>query len=226
MSNKIRQLWEERSNKYKDNVKGVLPKSFPNWLNKILDNWMFSKVKMAVKKGDFVLDLGCGYGRVSSEILSNIKDTKIIGIDISQNYVDIFNSNLSPRGRAYRGSIEKLTFKDKSFDSVVMITTMMYVVDEKMRQNTMKQIFRILKTNSKFIFIERNPYGHSLMTLGGLITKIRGNKNKEIKSVSFEGQYFKNLINKSGGKVVSMSGFPFGIFLMPSLYIAYYGTKK
>ena len=110
-------------------------------------------------------------------------------------------------------------------DVVFMVTTLMYVTNKKDQKRAVREIFRVLKPGGRFVFIERNPIGHSLITLGGLITKIRGRKYKEIEAVGFREMQMGELISIGGGKVKEKLGFPFGRLLTPSLYIAYSGAK-
>lgn len=214
-----------RSKKFGRDIRGVLPKSFPLWLNTILHNWTYSQVRKNVKDGDKVLDLGCGYGRVAKEVLKGFPKSEVFGVDISKTYVDIFNKDLSPRGRAVVSDLRKLPFENSFFNVVFMITTLMYLRDMKSQEKAISEIFRVLKKGGKFVFIERNPIGHKLMTMGGLITKIRGKKHREINSVSFSARRMEELILAAGGHIRQESSFPFGSFLTPSLYISYSGKK-
>lgn len=223
--NSIQNLWEDRSKKYKNDVKGVLPKSFPNWLNLILHNWMYKEIRSEIHNGDKVLDLGCGYGRVAKEIVKDFKKAFVNGVDISQTYVNLFNKNIK-NGKAYEASITKLPFHKNSFDVVYMVTTLMYLVNTKDQKNAVAEIIRVLKPGGKFIFIERNPNGFNILTLWGLVTLIRGKKNKEIDSVSFTPNYLNKLIKQSGGKVKRNNSFPTNRFLEPSLYVSYVGEKS
>lgn len=224
----IKKLWEERGEKYGRDMRGVLPKSFPNWLNRILHQWMYEQVnhQLSTINHQRILDLGCGYGRVAREILNNFPDAKVYGVDLSRTYVDIFNKDLATRGNARVADIKDLPFEDNSFDVVFMITTLMYLTNEVDQKKAIKEIFRVLKPKGKFIFIERNPIGHWLFTLGGIITKIRGKKYKEIQSVSFDDYKMGRLIHSAGCAIKEKSGFPFGILLTLSLYISYSGYKK
>ncbi len=222
---KVEKLWEERSKKYKDDARGVLPKAFPNWLNQILHQWMYSQIKKHINNKAVVLDLGCGYGRLAKEVIYDFDKAKVLGIDISRNYINLFNSNIAKHGKGYVGDIKKLPFKSKSVDMVYMVTTLMYLPEMKDQEKAVREIVRVLRPKGRFVFIERNPGGHSLMTLGGLVTKLRGKKNKEIESVSFTSQQMIKLVTKNKGRINFTTGFPFGRLLTPSLYISYSGIK-
>lgn len=188
---------------------------------------------------------------MSKKILRDFSKVKIYGIDVAKGYVDLYNKDLSPRGKAMKADIRKVPFRDTTFDVVFMVTTLMYLIKKTDHKKAMKEIFRVLKPSGKFVFIERNPVGYGLVTLGGLIETLRGKKYKEIKSVSFSKKYMLNLIEKSGGKVIHASGIPFwtlalpisfvikkpipklrfldeklSFLLTPSMYISYIGEKR
>lgn len=225
----VKNLWEQRSKKYKNDLKGVLPKAFPDWLNSILHKWMYGQIKQQIKDGDVVLDLGCGYGRLALEVKKEFPASKIFGLDIAKKYVELFNKNIGKSGKAYAGDIRNLPFKSKSIDVVYMVTTLMYLTNFKDQEKAISEIKRVLKLGGKFVFIERNPYGHNIMTLGGLITLLRGRKNKEIESVSFTKGEMENLLKKQVLKVRKTSSFPFGRLeplLTWSLYISYSGVRS
>lgn len=214
-------LWEHRSKLYGTSPKGVLPKSFPSPVNNYLHVWMFEQIKQ-VLPGDKkikVLDVGCGYGRLSKEVLKKNPKSSIIGIDISDTYVKLYNSQLSPRGKAIKGDIRSLPFKSSSFDIAFMVTTLMYITKRRDQEKVIRELFRVLKPDGKLVVIERNPYGHFLVTLGGLIGRLRGREFKEIPAVSFKKDYMCNLIDNSGGMITNMRGIPVWSLLLPLLII-------
>lgn len=220
MEESISDLWEKRSQIYETRIEGVLPKSFPPAVNGYLHRWMFRQVERVIPQENAkVLDLGCGYGRLSEEILKDFPKSLTFGIDISDTYVSLYNKNLSPRGKASRGDIRKLQFSNASFEVVFMVTTLMYITNKKEQEKAMKEIFRVLKPGGKFVIIERNPKGYGLITLGGFINKLRGNKFREITAVSFDKDYMKALISKSGGKIEITEGIPIWTLSLPLLII-------
>lgn len=221
MENYINIFWEKRSKIYGTKITGVLPKSFPLPVNDYLHHWMFEQIERLIpkKKNLTILDLGCGYGRLSQEVLQKFPDVKTVGIDISPTYVELYNKNLLPRGRAVLGDVRKLPFPDQEFDLVFMVTTLMYVTAKFDQKIVLKEIFRVLKAEGKFVFIERNPIGARIVTGGGLVTKLRGKKHQEIPSTSFSYNYLSGLIKASGGKINKFSGIPVFTLLLPILII-------
>ena len=217
----VRDFWGERSEKYGRKIEGVLPKSFPKVLNNYLDRWMYEGIKKEIPKNASlnILDLGCGYGRLSKKILSDFPKTRVYGVDVAREYVDIYNQDLAPRGKAYLSDIRRLPFKDSYFDQVFMVTTLMYLVTKKDQLKALNEMFRVLKNGGKFIIIERNPKGHSIVTLGGLIEKIRGGRFKEITSVSFKKEYLEYLIKASGGSIKKERGIGIFSIFFHSLFV-------
>ncbi len=77
-------------------------------LNKIQDN-------------DNVLDLGCGYGRVTIRLLENAK--KIVGIDISKDNIQLANEIVGNTKNCefYTMDAAELEFDDNTFDKVICV---------------------------------------------------------------------------------------------------------
>lgn len=228
MKESIGSLWEERSKDYGTQITGVLPKSFPLPVNHYLHKWMFKQLKGVIPKNKKVkvLDLGCGYGRLSEEVLWEFPQSRTFGIDISPYYVSLYNKNLFPRGRAIFGDIRTLPFPCSTFDIVFMVTTLMYVTKEKDQEKVMSEIFRVLKRGGKFVIIERNPKGYRIITLGGLISKLRGKKFREITSVSFDKAYMLSLISRYSGSVFALQGIPFFTLFLPFSILTSFVSKS
>lgn len=208
--------WNDRSNKYGDDIKGVLWQSFPPSANKYLDKWTFKNVQSnIINSSKFkILDLGCGYGRLSAKILNKFSGPKTFGIDISKRYVNIYNQNLSPRGKARIGDIRKLPFSEKSMDVVFSVATLMYIIGSQKRKKTFKELFRVLKNDGKLIIIERDISTYKLITFGGLTEK-----KATIKSNGFSPKELRDYIQENGGKVIDMQGMPFFTLSLPILFI-------
>ncbi len=206
----IEASWETRSKQYGRRIEGVLPKSLPPELNNYLDNFMFEEIAGCVgDKSQKMLDLGCGYGRLSKRLLQKYSNLKITGVDLSQTYVDIYNRQLNPRGVAIKGDIKKLPFKNNTFDIVFIVTALMYVVDRADQERVISEMVRVLKHKGFLIIIERSPIGHAIFTLGGFLPAVRGKNKNEISSVSFKYGEMKKLLKKNNLEVLKVSGVPF-----------------
>ena len=201
--NEVTQFWENRSLKFGARIEGVLLKSVPENINKYLSSWMLEQVEGMIKKeSDFkVLDIGCGYGRLSGPLVNSFPGIKVFGVDIAQNYVDLYNKNLSPAGKACRADSRDLPFKDNFFDAVFVVTALMYLPTKDDQSKAISEMLRVLKPGGKFVVVERSSLGYEIFTLGGIIGKLRGKKNLEIPAVSFDPKYLSAVIGKYGARV-------------------------
>ncbi|KKR81021.1 MAG: Methyltransferase type 11 [Candidatus Daviesbacteria bacterium GW2011_GWA1_41_61] len=216
----LEKFWEQRSQKYGTRIEGVLLKSVPSVINDYLHQWMLEQISSEVenKESVQVLDIGCGYGRLSGELLNRFSKIKIVGVDIAPKYVDLYNQQLAPRGRAFKGDVRQLPFKDNSFNMIFMVTTLMYLSDDQDQKKAMKEITRVLKPGGRLMIIERNPLGYNIFNLGGLISKLRGQKHSEIPAVSFSPSRIFQLAHSFDLKVVKRQGLPgFTVFFFPIL---------
>lgn len=107
------------------------------------------KKNLKVKKGDLLLDIGCGTG-ISSQF-----DCKVIGIDPS---IELLEQN---NKFCINGFAENLPFKDNVFDFVVSITSIHNFNDIKKSLEEIKRvgkgtfIFSVMKKSKKFKEIKK-----------------------------------------------------------------------
>lgn len=217
----IENFWEQRSRRFGVSMPGVLIKSAPEAINLHLHKWMLEQISAVIPSGQRIkmLDLGCGYGRLSKPLLERFPDITTFGIDISKTFVDFYNQQLTPRGKAVKGNIIKLPFKSHYFDAVFMVTTLMYIISSRDQEKAVAEIFRVLKPGGSFVVIERSPIGYTLFTLGGLVSKIRGRKYSEITAVSFNPNDLSSLLTKKGGQMNKMRGIPLFTLMFPLLLV-------
>lgn len=78
-------------------------------------------VLKVVNQTDVVLDLGCGYGRVSIELIK--KGIKVVGIDISKNNIDLAKKIVGNKENSefYSMNAIDLKFTDNFFDTVICV---------------------------------------------------------------------------------------------------------
>lgn len=95
-----------------------------------------------------VLEVGVGNGKTLISILKQ-KPKEVIAIDISEKAIEICKNNFEIKFICE--SIEQTSFKDKSFD-IVVLYYVLNNVDRKTRMNILKEISRILREGGKIIF--------------------------------------------------------------------------
>lgn len=212
MVNQTQKYWQERATVYKDDIRGVLfKKPYPAFVNTLFHNWSVREVQKIIKKDDKVLDIACGWGRVSKELLNKNKNIKIVGIDISKPYVEMYNKLITPRGKGYVLSMEKMSFKAREFDKAFLIVSLMYLSKREQQLKAIKEIFRVLKPNGQFVLIERTPL-MAKFDLGRILKK--GGREQ----ISFTQKQIRGLIEQAKGKVIKQAYWP--AKLIP-LYISY-----
>ncbi len=107
-----------------------------------------------------ILDVGCGAG-LAINLMSKIKpNSKFYGIDYSTEMVksaNLFNGELIKSGKAKieHGNVEELPFEDSFFDIVTASETTYFWPN---LLNSVKNLYRILKTGGHFAIINEDYY--------------------------------------------------------------------
>ena len=101
-----------------------------------------------------ILDIACGTGDLSFELLKKIPNAKITGIDLAKPMLDIFQQKINARKAPItigEGDVEALSFPDGSFDAV----TIGFATRNFSRLNiAFKEIARVLKPGGIFVNLE------------------------------------------------------------------------
>jgi ubiquinone/menaquinone biosynthesis C-methylase UbiE len=105
-----------------------------------------------VKKGQKVLDIGCGTGLLSLKFLKKA-DCSIMGIDSSQEMLSIFRDKIVKLGLSDRIATKledaaDLIFEENSFDVVASTVTLHHL---KNKLPTIEKIHDILKLGGRFV---------------------------------------------------------------------------
>jgi demethylmenaquinone methyltransferase/2-methoxy-6-polyprenyl-1,4-benzoquinol methylase len=112
------------------------------------------KKQLAEIKEPHILDIACGTGDLSFELLRQIPNAQIIGIDLAQPMLDIFQQKIDERKASIaisEGDVEALTFADGSFDAI----TIGFGTRNFTRLDVaFKEICRVLKPGGIFVNLE------------------------------------------------------------------------
>lgn len=130
------------------------------------------------KKGDKILDIGCGMGATVKYIQDNY-GLQTVGIDTSDKLLR-YGRNKNPSLNINRGTGEKLTFEKDEMDGVFCECTLSLMTDKK---KVLNEIYRVLKPKGYVIISDvyaRNP--NFIEKLENLDVKscLRGAHNIEI----------------------------------------------
>jgi SAM-dependent methyltransferase len=206
-------LWEERSSEYQNSLKGVLFKRFPESLNQHIHKAHLGFVLGNIIGGtQRILDAGCGYGRVSLEILKQFPKADITGMDVSATYVDLYQKNTWRN--AFQGSISLLPEHTGSFDLIICVTVLMYLPQQELKQ-TIGELLKHLTENGKIILIEPLKSGKIFSSgygLQGLFSRGDGGTAGNC----FAAKDLKKKIKEVGGLITKEQRMPVTtIFIVP-----------
>jgi SAM-dependent methyltransferase len=111
----------------------------------------------SIRKGDAVLDVGCGAG-VDSFVAAVMVGPKgrVVGIDLTSEMLETAKENLRKVSLEnvtfQQGSAEDLPFPEASFD-VVISNGVFNLVPDKAR--ALKEVFRVLKPHGRFMLADQ-----------------------------------------------------------------------
>lgn len=137
--------------------------------------------------GKKVLSLGCGSGE-DSQYLSQSGAKESIGIDISDKLLKIAKETY-PDCSFYLMDMEKLDFDDKSIDFAYSSLAIHYNEDWS---KTFNEVYRVLKSNSYFLFSCGHPIYSALTKREENHMKykeLKVAKNKETNEIEIAGDY-------------------------------------
>lgn len=104
-----------------------------------------------IKEGDTVLELGCGTGYFTREMLQT--NAKIVAIDISPDLLDVAKSTIQSENISFlEENAYQMTFAENTFDSVVGSSVLHHLEIEK----AISEIYRVLKPDGIIAFTEPN----------------------------------------------------------------------
>lgn len=101
-----------------------------------------------LKKGDRVLDVGCGNGRFYEIIQKTGAD--YTGIDISEKLIEIAKKKF-PKGKFFVGDALEMPFADNYFDTVYAIALLHHIPSRDFRLKVLNEAKRVLKKNGLLI---------------------------------------------------------------------------
>lgn len=151
----LRTDWEKRALAKGASLASVLLQNLPPILNQHLHKWHIdlvqSRLLPRMPQGAVVLDLACGYGRVSLPIKVIRPDIQLLGLDFAYPYCQHYTENV--RSPAICASIYDLPFMPDFLDGIVAITALMYVATGQ-EEAVFQQLIHRLKPGGFALFLD------------------------------------------------------------------------
>ena len=213
-----RQLWEQRSSEHQNELKGVLFKRFPESLNQHIHKAHLGFVLENIQSdSQRILDVGCGYGRISMEVLKKFPNADITGLDVSATYTELYRKNT---GRsAFQGNLGSLPDGIGKFDLIVCVAVLMYVPKEEVEQ-TLRELLDHTNENGKIILIEPLKSGRVFSSGFGLLNLFTKDKSKTAGNC-FAAKDLKRKIRECGGDIIKEKRTPVTtLFIIPIYLLA------
>jgi len=146
----LRQAWNERGERLGSTKRAVLFKRFPGWLNESIHRRHVKFVLQYCSPGAVsILDVGCGYGRISREIAVHRPDSRFQGVDLCTEFAREYEKEVGP---CFDGAIQDF-HSDERFDSIFIVTTLMYL-DAEEHTGTLQRLWSMLDPGGSIICIE------------------------------------------------------------------------
>ncbi len=138
-----------------------------NWLyRKHLESFLEKLVDIVRNTGcSTLLDAGCGEGFVVGYISKRLPELKITGVDLSEDAIEYAKSHFGDHARFRTGSVYKLPFSDKSFDTVLCSEVLEHLDDPNRAVGELKRVAR----HHVIITVPHEPYFQWLNSLGQLV---------------------------------------------------------
>lgn len=109
-----------------------------------------------VKDRDYIVDLGCGNGRVLS-FLEKHRDIKYLGIDNSKNLLELARKN-HDKAQFIHAHMLELPIETGSVDTALAIASLHHIPSRELRIKAVKEANRILKNNGLYILTAWNLF--------------------------------------------------------------------
>ena len=104
-----------------------------------------------------ILEYGCGIGMNIKFFSKHFPDSRITGCDISKKSIDVAKKRNSTVVNFFLINDEEISTRLNSFD-LIFVSCVFHHIEPPLREQSMKNIFNLLKPNGSFYFFEHNPF--------------------------------------------------------------------
>jgi len=177
-----------------ENIKNWFDKTYSSrgeyYLRPVKAYYVFLEL-LKVKKGNDLLDVACGLGR----LLEAGKEygCSLTGIDLSDVAVEKAKLKI-PQAEIVQGNAENLPFENEQFDYVTCLGSLERVIN---KNQVLQEMQRVTRETAQFCFLVRNSESFSWK----YIKKLLGLKNKKGHQGAMDLEAWTNLFDANGFQV-------------------------
>jgi SAM-dependent methyltransferase len=138
-------LWADQAKRYGSELAATA--SSP-WVR----NASLRRLKQLIRRNDFVLEVGCGN---ASSLLGPLSHRcRAYGLDVTEEMLAIAKRCQRDIRGLVRSDVCSVPFLEATFDVVYSSRCLINVLDPKMQEQAIREIFRVVKPNGRVILIE------------------------------------------------------------------------
>lgn len=199
----LRTSWEDRAAHYGLDLAGVLFRGLSAHANAAIDDWHSWVVREAfsrkVPMHGRVLDLGCGYGRLSMALLRERPDIGLTGLDASLQYSHMYGESM---GDAVCADMARLPFADATFEGVMAVTSLMYAPPNE-RDEVLREVARVMRPAGYLLLLDPG------LEVQRLVAFVRGKAAESPTGGSgFELNRYREMTRRAGFDIEAAGGNP------------------
>ncbi len=225
-------LWEKRAQEYPElSIQSVMFRFLPDEINYAIHQWQAKEITAALKKLQRkkkslnVLDVGCGYGRLSKAIIKKYPNTKLTGLDVSATFIKHYKKFLGKGVTGITADLEKYNFKSRRYDVIIVTGVLIYLHDEERVLQAITKIKGLLKKDGIIIISENAIGAEKIYTGFGVLKLFKRLLQSPKKRASHTGDrkfsvpQMTRLITSAGLTIHHRAGIPRLTFSLPWLVI-------
>ena len=142
--------WDERQTRMGLTKRAVLFKRFPGWLNEAIHRRHATFVVRHVPpQARSLLDIGCGYGRLSAEVKRRYPRMEFHGVDLCTEFALAYERDVGP---CFNGPVQEFS-TTRRFDAILIVTCLMYLAKHE-HGPTLERLWGMLNPGGSLVCIE------------------------------------------------------------------------
>ena len=152
---------------------------------------------LRVSDGELILEVGCGYGRVSRSLLASAR-IQLVGLDLSEAMLRSCKQELGEELTVCRADAGRLPFRDGSFDAVVCTGVLMHLPDQR---RALAELGRVLRPGGRLVVS-----GNNLLSFFAVPMTVAVWLRSRSRQVFKTPWFYRRILSKQGVQVHCVRG--------------------